>query len=520
MLCISSGLLLYPTSWQLVMVLIKKEDLIKILTPYTSLTSKFLISIRLKPSSEKVVALTKLIMSLPPGELTLVQLLNLCNLLTIKANDASAIQLSDSLKKALEHDWRYMLIHSLHTLWKQSPYYTHSHSLVDAVNELMPYLSAAGKSYFETVLAISMLILSLYGIRNQLFISIFTGILSRSLGDVVTAKLPRLALDNYLNTKQVIGWAIGLSVQIGLDLVMGAEGVFWISYVGGTSFQSLTSYAVAKFQHKIIQKEIQQKYPASISFVTLMVEDISYFLGALLANYSKRELKQKPMLEIEKPMPIMQETKPQKLINTAKSATSSCSVPKGSYLTTCTVEGKNYITDDIKLSGTDMCEFNLNCETLDSRRKITTFYIQKSMRDCVTYLENCDGQPVIRTQDERKCLTAESAKSYSSDNSVGKGTECHLPLGTYENSCQINSKRYYSRDAKLAQTLMCEFEVDCKNDAKETSKTVFYIQSALRRCITFFENCDGSLVLRANNEQLCKNAHVRKEHAAKYKFTH
>ncbi len=114
---------------------------------------------------------------------------------------------------------------------------------------------------------------------------------------------------------------------------------------------------------------------------------------------------------------------------------------------------------------------------------------------------------------KKKRARTACAESY---NFIGQEGECDVP-GSYQDRCKITSKHYHSTDKKLAKTLMCEFDVDCETLAGKIQKINFYLQSSLRYCLTFFENCDGSLVARANNEQLCKAYDVAKDQASKYK---
>jgi hypothetical protein len=92
----------------------------------------------------------------------------------------------------------------------------------------------------------------------------------------------------------------------------------------------------------------------------------------------------------------------------------SCEPPAGSYLETCEIEGADYHSTDPNLSTIPICKFDFSCEKLPipgypfSETKYTTIYLPKSMKNCVEFIENCDGWPVTTTKD-KQCDTKEKA---------------------------------------------------------------------------------------------------------------
>jgi hypothetical protein len=82
-----------------------------------------------------------------------------------------------------------------------------------------------------------------------------------------------------------------------------------------------------------------------------------------------------------------------------------CTPPKGSYQDTCEVTGAVYVSTDPNLKSTEMCKFDLYCKNINGFFKHTPIYVQKSMSGCLKFFENCNGNPVVRENDERICTT-------------------------------------------------------------------------------------------------------------------
>lgn len=82
-----------------------------------------------------------------------------------------------------------------------------------------------------------------------------------------------------------------------------------------------------------------------------------------------------------------------------KTSTSStdpehCFSPQGSYLETCAIFKKPYISTDQKLSSTDLCEARLECATLNGAMtsNILFFNIRAKDKKSIEKIENCNGK--------------------------------------------------------------------------------------------------------------------------------
>lgn len=87
-----------------------------------------------------------------------------------------------------------------------------------------------------------------------------------------------------------------------------------------------------------------------------------------------------------------------------------CKPPEGSYKDSCKVSGKRFFSTDARLKK-PMCQIDLSCETADQTSfKNTTFFLPEKLLGCVSYIENCDGEPVASTYNKRACINPDDAR--------------------------------------------------------------------------------------------------------------
>lgn len=85
------------------------------------------------------------------------------------------------------------------------------------------------------------------------------------------------------------------------------------------------------------------------------------------------------------------------LLYLARQTYAQCEPPKGSYRDTCRVTGKQYESSDVNLAKVKLCKFDLDCAQVVAGKRIQTVtYLPATMKDCLGYIENCNGNPVIR----------------------------------------------------------------------------------------------------------------------------
>lgn len=102
------------------------------------------------------------------------------------------------------------------------------------------------------------------------------------------------------------------------------------------------------------------------------------------------------------------------LTSSVMASMSDCSPPKGSYQDTCGKrEGAVYYSNDPNMKHVAMCKFDLDCTDLKGASVHTTLFVQRSMKGCLSYLENCNGQLVMREDNKRLCTTSETATKHS-----------------------------------------------------------------------------------------------------------
>lgn len=88
--------------------------------------------------------------------------------------------------------------------------------------------------------------------------------------------------------------------------------------------------------------------------------------------------------------------------------------------------------------------------------------------------------------------------------------QCEPPQGSYLDTCKVSGSVYRSSDSNLAKIDMCKYEMSCKALNGNSVQNTFYVQRSMARCLTFFENCNGQLVVRNSNERVCTTEDVIK----------
>ncbi|WP_419420041.1 hypothetical protein ACNVED_01725 [Legionella sp. D16C41] len=84
----------------------------------------------------------------------------------------------------------------------------------------------------------------------------------------------------------------------------------------------------------------------------------------------------------------------------------NCIPPRGSYTKTCHVKVEPSIADKDP-SPTAMCRYSFYCKRENrehERTSVNSVYIPKNLVDN-SFIENCDGFPVVRATDESVCTT-------------------------------------------------------------------------------------------------------------------
>lgn len=96
----------------------------------------------------------------------------------------------------------------------------------------------------------------------------------------------------------------------------------------------------------------------------------------------------------------------------ASSIYSKCEAPNGSYRQTCDVRSaKEYQSSDPNLSKVPMCKYDIMCRKLDGKSQQQTIYMPQADVQCLKYRENCDGNLIMRSWDQRLCTTEEAIKA-------------------------------------------------------------------------------------------------------------
>lgn len=101
-------------------------------------------------------------------------------------------------------------------------------------------------------------------------------------------------------------------------------------------------------------------------------------------------------------------------------------------------------------------------------------------------------------------LFASSATVFISTNH--QDIECDKPDGSYTGSCEIvENKRYRSSDKNLNHMTFCIFEITCQRAKNQTETKANTITLPIQyiKCLQFFENFDGTLLLRDNEVRGC-----------------
>jgi hypothetical protein len=82
---------------------------------------------------------------------------------------------------------------------------------------------------------------------------------------------------------------------------------------------------------------------------------------------------------------------------------------------------------------------------------------------------------------------------------------CIAPQGSYRDTCKVTwGSSYQSEcDEKLANIRFCEFDISCKKLNGQTEINQKLLPEEAVGCLSYYENCDGKLIARFNNERHC-----------------
>jgi hypothetical protein len=500
-----------------------KEALLEITATYKPAdVIERLRQLRLSLLTDQMKAVQDFLKELPPGELSTENTAKLDELISAVVTEEETQRIFALLKNEISKS-KSVLPKSpdlLWKLWSDSYYFDRTHSLMAALEEILPsYISHETAVTSEEALAVIYLAFSVYGMRYTqygfLFLSRLTHALGQSIGNVA-------GIDSQY--KSSLNWGIGLLLQHGLDFTTGASGLLTASYIGGTLFEYLTHKLFIALNDTATVNQLSAQYPKTISFLGKVGDDLGFALGAAVGRQAMLPLPSPARIATPvpptpyptaksraTPIPSM----PPRLSPTAvPQPQNQCEPPLGSYQKTCDIRGEKYHSSDLKLPA--MCQIDLSCKKLDDSITRHRLYTSSTMSQCLTRLENCDGQWRLRPDGQDKCgSSVELARKegLTAQTDLIKRIPCALPTGSFLQTCEIKSQPYISTDSKLSQLpSFCEFTFDCKQLDGKNRRTTAFAQPLLGACVSFMENCDGDLVVRPGNERVCTDyASIRKE---------
>jgi len=235
-------------------------------------------------ASANMHQLTALLASIKTDMLSAIDIKNVEAILILETNKGSETDrvftlIKEEIARAqLEqqrNEWISRALHAALKVWTQSHYYDCSRSLVRATHEVAPRFSEPTLAYAEHILGILYLALSCYGIKKYTTFSV-----------MVAGKLPQIVgqnLDFVNRMNPTLRWFIGLGLQLGLDFVSGVGGVWVVSYVAGSVFETLTSRIFDTVKLKISGPG-QQRYPHSEVLLKKILTGMAFCGGSILGQ--------------------------------------------------------------------------------------------------------------------------------------------------------------------------------------------------------------------------------------------